>query len=156
MFNVRDLTAKIVLIQIPRPQIYPFRFLAELTSFFYFHFYPSSPAPANTAAAADPSNSLTDRASLSTLAHTYARTCTSVTRMGNANGREEGSENGGADEVSEGSNHAPSGRVPSADLMVSSPPRDPHQSRAPLLFSSQVRSLFLFFEVSIFVVFIQV
>lgn len=57
--------------------------------------------------------------------------------MGNANGREEGSENGGADEVSEGSNHVPSGRVPSADLMVSSPPRDPHQSRAPLLFSSQ-------------------
>ncbi|XP_057801840.1 SNF1-related protein kinase regulatory subunit beta-1 [Salvia miltiorrhiza] len=56
--------------------------------------------------------------------------------MGNANGKEEGSENGGA-EVSEGSNHAPANRVASADLMVSSPPRDPHQSRAPLLFSSQ-------------------
>ncbi|KAH6836990.1 5'-AMP-activated protein kinase beta-2 subunit protein [Perilla frutescens var. hirtella] len=64
------------------------------------------------------------------------RTCTFVTRMGNANGREEGSENGG-DEVSEGSNHAPAGRVASADLMVSSPPRDPLQSRAPLSFSSQ-------------------
>ncbi|KAK6153200.1 hypothetical protein DH2020_012839 [Rehmannia glutinosa] len=57
--------------------------------------------------------------------------------MGNANGREEGSENGGGDEVSEVSNHAPAARVASADLMVSSPPHDPRQSRAPLLFSSQ-------------------
>ncbi|KAG6411379.1 hypothetical protein SASPL_129460 [Salvia splendens] len=57
--------------------------------------------------------------------------------MGNANGKEEGCENGGGDEVSDGSNHAPTIRVASSDLMVSSPPHDPHQSRAPLLFSSQ-------------------
>lgn len=73
--------------------------------------------------------------------------------MGNANGREEGSENGGGggDEVSEGSNHAlsPTARAASADLMVSSPPHEPRQSRSPLLFSSQVR--FLFFSRYVFV-----
>ncbi|KAI3461181.1 hypothetical protein Pfo_017844 [Paulownia fortunei] len=56
--------------------------------------------------------------------------------MGNANGREEGSENGGSggvDDVSESS----SSRVASDDLMVSSPQHDPRQSRSPLLFSSQ-------------------
>ncbi|KAL0419469.1 UNVERIFIED_CONTAM: SNF1-related protein kinase regulatory subunit beta-1 [Sesamum radiatum] len=62
--------------------------------------------------------------------------------MGNANGREEGSENGGGgggggDVVLDGSNHALSHRVASADLMVSSPPHDPRQSRSPRLFSSQ-------------------
>ncbi|GFP94226.1 snf1-related protein kinase regulatory subunit beta-1 [Phtheirospermum japonicum] len=62
--------------------------------------------------------------------------------MGNANGKEEGIENGGGDggpgdEVSGGSNHAPTARVPSSDLMASSPPHDPRQSRPPHLFSSQ-------------------
>lgn len=63
--------------------------------------------------------------------------------MGNANGREDGSDNGdaggGDDEVLEASNHAPPPRVASVDLMASSPPHDPRQSRSPLLFSSQVR-----------------
>lgn len=69
--------------------------------------------------------------------------------MGNANGREDGgSENGdgggGDDELLEASNHAPTAaRVASADLMASSPPHDPRQSRSPLLFSSQVRFSFL-------------
>ncbi|PIN16916.1 Protein involved in Snf1 protein kinase complex assembly [Handroanthus impetiginosus] len=62
--------------------------------------------------------------------------------MGNANGREEGSENGGGgggggDGVMEGSNHAQTGRVASSDLMASSPPHDARQSRSPLLFSPQ-------------------
>ncbi|EYU46163.1 hypothetical protein MIMGU_mgv1a011574mg [Erythranthe guttata] len=60
--------------------------------------------------------------------------------MGNSNGKEEGNENGGdgGDELSGGSNHAPTARVASADLMASSPPHDHRQSTSPLLFSSQV------------------
>lgn len=59
--------------------------------------------------------------------------------MGNANGKEGGSENdGGQDEVLEGENHADAGRVASSDLMVSSPPHEHRQSRAPVLFSPQV------------------
>ncbi|KAL3625702.1 galactose metabolism-related protein [Castilleja foliolosa] len=61
--------------------------------------------------------------------------------MGNGNGKEEGIENGGGggrgDEVSEGSSHAPTARVPSSDQMVSSPPHDHRHSRPPHLFSSQ-------------------
>lgn len=65
--------------------------------------------------------------------------------MGNSNGREEGNENGGdgGDEASGDPNHAPSARVASADIMVSSPPHDHGQSRSPLLFSSQVRLSFV-------------
>ncbi|CAA0805911.1 SNF1-related protein kinase regulatory subunit beta-1 [Striga hermonthica] len=58
--------------------------------------------------------------------------------MGNANGKEEGVENGGGgDEVSGLSNHAQTARVASSDLMVSSPPHDLRQPRPPVLFSSQ-------------------
>ena len=34
-------------------------------------------------------------------------------------------------------NHAPAARVPSADLMVHSPPCSPRYSRSPMLFSTQ-------------------
>ncbi|XP_022898933.1 SNF1-related protein kinase regulatory subunit beta-1 isoform X2 [Olea europaea var. sylvestris] len=52
--------------------------------------------------------------------------------MGNANGRE------GVDgAASENSNHAPTSRVGSADLMASSPPPNRRQSGSPLLFTPQ-------------------
>ncbi|KAK4487468.1 hypothetical protein RD792_005898 [Penstemon davidsonii] len=58
--------------------------------------------------------------------------------MGNANGSENSIV---GDEVAESTGHAPPVRVSSADLMVSSPPRDPRQSRSPLLFSSQAPAI---------------
>ncbi|XP_051134501.1 SNF1-related protein kinase regulatory subunit beta-1 [Andrographis paniculata] len=58
--------------------------------------------------------------------------------MGNANGREGDTGNGGGGgEVLGGSNHVDTERVGSSDLMVSSPPHDHRQSRAPVLFSPQ-------------------
>nr|GLL31544.1 SNF1-related protein kinase regulatory subunit beta-1 isoform X1 [Ipomoea trifida]GME03632.1 SNF1-related protein kinase regulatory subunit beta-1 [Ipomoea batatas] len=66
--------------------------------------------------------------------------------MGNANGREEGLlGGGGGDDVPGRSNgesgmldHAQNSRVPSADLMSSSPLHSPHRSPSPLLFAPQV------------------
>ncbi|GER40706.1 5'-AMP-activated protein kinase beta-2 subunit protein [Striga asiatica] len=84
-----------------------------------------------------------DPVSLSRRTHARTDSCIpSVVRssgdMGNANGKEEGVENGGGgDEVSGLSNHAQTARVASSDLMVSSPPHDLRQSRPPVLFSSQ-------------------
>ncbi|KAL6519046.1 galactose metabolism-related protein [Orobanche hederae] len=51
--------------------------------------------------------------------------------MGNANGREDGIENGGGggNEILGGANHAPTARVSSSDVMVSCP----HDPRAPVL-----------------------
>ncbi|MCD9561289.1 Beta subunit 1 of SnRK1 [Datura stramonium] len=73
--------------------------------------------------------------------------------MGNASGREDGAAavvgggGGGDDEVSgrrsnvesgKVEDHALTSRVPSADLMVNSPPQSPHRSASPLLFGPQV------------------
>lgn len=69
-------------------------------------------------------------------------------RMGNANGREDGSIPGPADpsvaDPAARGTHAPDSRPPvrafSSDSMANSPPQSPRRSRSPILFGPQVFS----------------
>lgn len=84
--------------------------------------------------------------------------------MGNANAREDGAAvdgEGDGDEVSGRRSNVESGivedynalnsRVPSADLMVNSPPQSPLRSTSPLLFGPQVSNFMLIFSYLLYI-----